>query len=387
MRRSIFTLVAAVLIISFAVTACVKVSAPAPAASTPGGNQPPVIASLTAAQNQTFPEGSVNLQAVVSDPNNDPLNYKWTATGGTFVESGRGNNTWNAPKQFGDYDIKLTVDDGKGGTAQASVTIKVSANHPPVITSLTANPAALPFASRTTITAIASDPDGDALQYQWDDGNAGIVSGVGNQISWTSPSKNGNFSIFVTVSDGKGAQTKQEIVIAVASSSGTQTISLVKQESGTVSSEGDKDTSFYKAGDDDKNIGYRAFFSFNIFPLQGMEIKQARLKFMGGKVVGDDPFDAVTGVGNFQIRHLTWPIGTLPKFNVEAGPVERMEQYSMSKPLAEVDVTPELTNDVANRLDRFQAEATFTKRTTNGNGVAQFLQWSDVVLEVTAAPK
>jgi hypothetical protein len=385
MRKRIVTFGAAIIIMSLALTACVKVSAPAPA--TPSGNQPPVITSLTAAQNQTYPEGSVNLQAVVSDPNGDSLNYKWTATGGSFVESGRGNNTWNAPKQFGDYDIKLTVDDGKGGTAQASVTITVSANHPPVIASLTAVPAALPFASRTTITAIASDPDGDALQYKWDDGNAGIISGIGNQISWTSPSKNGNFSVFVTVSDGKGGQTKQEIVIPVAASSGTQTISLVKQESGTVSSDGDRDTSIYKAGDDDKNIGYRAFFSFNIFPLAGMEIKQARLKFMGGKVVGDDPFDAVTGIGNFQIRHLTWPIGTLPKFTVEAGPVERMEQYSMSKPLAEVDVTPELVNDVANGLDRFQIEAAFTKRVTNGNGVAQFLQWSDVVLEVTSAPK
>ena len=386
MRKYIFTMAMALSILLLMVTAaCVKVAAPS--TSTPAGNQPPVIASLTAAQNQTYPQGEVNLQAVVSDANGDSLNYKWTSSGGSFVESGRGNNTWRAPKDFGDYEIKLTVDDGKGGTAESSVTIKVSANHPPIIASLTAQPAALQFASQTTLTAIASDPDGDTLQYKWDDANAGTLSGVGNKVSWTSPSKNGNFSVFVIVSDGKGAETKQEIVIPVASVSGVQTINLVAKESGTVTSEGDKDTSYYKAGDDDKNVGYRAFFSYNIFPLMGMEIKQARLKFMGGKVVGDDPFDPVTGVGNFQVRHLTWPIGTLPKFNVEAGPFERMELYSPSKPLVEVDVTPELTNDVANRLERFQAEATFSKRTTNGNGVAQFLQWSDVVLEVTAAPK
>ncbi|MCX6007259.1 MAG: hypothetical protein NTZ34_08390, partial [Chloroflexi bacterium] len=312
---------------------------------------------------------------------------KWTASGGSFKESGRGNNIWLAPKEYGDYDIKLTVDDGKGMTAESIVTIKVSANHPPTITSLTADPAALQFASRTTLTAIANDQDGDSLQYKWDDGNAGTLSGVGNKVSWTSPSKNGNFSVFVIVSDGKGAETKQEIIIPVASISGVQTIILVKQESGTVTFEGDKDTSYYKAGDDDKNIGYRAFFSYNIFPLMGMEIKQARLKFINGRVVGDDPFDPITGVGNFQIRRLSWPIGTLPKFNVEGSPVERNELYGMSKPLVEVDVTPELINAVSDRLERFQAEATFTKRTTNGNGVAQFLQWSDVVLEVTAAPK
>lgn len=384
MRKHIFTTIMALSILLLIVTAaCAKVAAP----STPSGNQPPVISSLTAAQNQTYPGGEVNLQGVVSDPNGDSINYKWTSSGGSFVESGRGNNTWRAPKDFGDYEIKLTVDDGKGMTAESVVTIKVSANHPPTISSLTADPAALQFASRTTLTAIANDQDGDTVQYKWDDKNAGTLSGVGNKVSWTSPSKNGNFSIFVIVSDGKGAETKQEIVIPVASVSGVQTIILVAKESGTVTSEGDKDTSYYKAGDDDKNVGYRAFFSFNIFPLMGMEIKQARLKFIGGKVVGDDPFDTVTGVGNFQVRHLTWPIGTLPKFNVEAGPFERLDLYSMSKPLVEVDVTPELINDVSNRLERFQAEAAFTKRVTNGNGVAQFLQWSDVVLEVTAAPK
>ncbi|MBN1374732.1 MAG: PKD domain-containing protein [Dehalococcoidia bacterium] len=386
MRR---TMVLAILILSILLlavaAACVKI-ADTPT-SAPSGNQPPVISSLTASQNQTYPEGPINLQAIVSDPDGDSLNYKWTASGGSFVEQGRGNTTWTAPKQYGDYEIKLMVDDGKGGSQEAVVTITVSANHPPEITSFTASPAALQFSSMTTLTVIASDPDGDTMQYKWDDAHAGTLSGVGNKVSWTSPSKNGNFTITVIVSDGKGAESRKELIIPVASVSGVQTINLVEKESGTVTSEGDKDTSYYKAGDDDKNIGYRAFFSFNIFPLMNQEIKEAKLKFIGGKVVGDDPFDPITGVGNFQIRHLSWPIGTLPKFNVEAGPVQRLELYGMNKPLVEVDVTPEITNVVANRLERFQVEATFTKRVTNGNNVAQFLQWTDVVLEVTSAPK
>jgi hypothetical protein len=372
------------IVVSLVLTvACVKVVDKAPTA--PTGNQPPVIASLTVAQNQTYPGGAVNLQSVVADPNGDMINFKWTADGGEFVENGRANTTWRAPKDFGDYEIKLTVDDGKGGIAQSTVGIKVSANHPPTITSLTADPPALQFASRTTLTCVASDQDGDSVQYKWE-ARDGTLSGEGNKVSWTSPSKGGNYSVFVTASDGKGAEARQEIGIPVAAPSGVQTFKLVPKESGTVTSEGDRDNSIFKAGDDEKNIGYRAFFSYNIFPLLGMDIKQAKLKFIDGRVVGDDPFDPITGVGGFQVMRISYG-NILPRFNtVDGSPFQRAEAY-LNKPIVEVDVTPELVTAVDNRLEKFQAEAGFMKRITNGNNNAQFLQWQDAILEVTASAK
>jgi hypothetical protein len=323
---------------------------------------------------------------VVSDPNNDNINFQWTATGGNFVESGRANNTWQAPKATGNYQIKLSVDDGKGGTAEATIPITVSTNHPPVISSLKADPSSLQFSSSATLTCIASDPDGDPLQYKWE-AKDGALSGTGNAVSWVSPAaKAADYSIFVTVSDGKGAETRQELVIPVSPVSSAQTFNLVKQESGTVSSDGDRDNSVYKAGDSEKNIGYRAFFSYNILPLAGMDIKQATLKFVGTTVVGSDPFDPVTGVGNFQLRSFSYG-SSLPKFDVEGGgQLERADTY-LNKPMETVDVTPEMVNAIFNQLPRFQVEAGFMKHATNGNNVAQFIQWSDVVLEITASPK
>jgi hypothetical protein len=103
-------------------------------------------------------------------------------------------------------------------------------------------------------------------------------------------------------------------------------------------------------------------------------------------VVGDDPFDPVTGLGGFQIMRISYG-STLPKFGtVDGSPFQRSEAY-LNKQIVEVDVTPELVTAVDNRLERFQAEAAFMRRTTNGNGIAQYIQWPDVVLEVTAAPK
>ena len=382
-RRFIYALLLTAVVILTVVAACAKPAAPTTPA--PAGNLPPVIASLTAGQNQTYPGGTVNIQSVVSDPNGDSVNFNWTATGGEFVENGRANTTWRAPAGYGNYEIKLSVDDGKGQTAQATVPITVSANNPPSITSLTAEPSALQFASTTTLTCIASDQDGDPVQYKWE-ARDGILSGVGNRVSWTSPSKGGSYSVFVVASDGKGAETRQEVVIPVAAPSGVQTFKMVPNESGTVGSDGDRNKEIFKAGDDEKNIGYRAFFSYNIFPLMGKDIKQAKLKFIDGRVVGDDPFDPITGVGGFQVMRISYG-DTLPKFgSVDGSPFQRSEAY-LNKPIVEMDVTPELITAVDNRLERFQAEAGFMKRTSNGNGVAQYLQWPDVVLEVTASDK
>ncbi len=383
-NNTIFNVLVLVAIIMLTAAAACAPAAPPPQ-ETPAGNMPPIIASLTAAQNQTYPGGMVNVQSVVSDPNNDVISFNWTATGGEFVENGRANTTWRAPKGYGTYEIKLTVDDGKGGSVQATLPITVSANHAPSITSLTGDPAALLLAATTTLTCIASDQDGDAVQYKWE-AREGTISGIGNRVSWTAPGKSGNYTVTVVVSDGKGAETRQDIVIPVAAISGVQTFQMVPKESGTVSSEGDRDYSIYKAGDDEKNIGYRAFFSYNIFPLLGKDIKQARLKFIDGRVVGDDPFDPVTGVGDFKVMRISYG-DTLPKFGTPDGsPFQRAEGY-LNKAIVEVDVTPELITAVDNRLERFQAEAGFMKRSFNGNNIAQYVQWKDVVLEVTASDK
>lgn len=370
-----------VIVLALVTIACGQQAAPPPS----GGSTSltPVIESLTPAQNQTYPGGMVDIKSKVNYAGKEVVNYKWSCSGGNFRDTGA-TAVWVAPQQYGNYDITLAVDDGKGGTSQASVTIAVSANHPPQISSVTADPSSVQLEGVATLTCIASDQDGDPIVYSWTT-KEGKVSGEGNKVSWAAPRKQGSFSIIAIAKDNKGGETMQEVVVVVSSASSAMTLNLVKNESGTVDSAGDKDTSIYKAGDDEKDIGYRAFFTFNIMALKGMEIRQATLKFLGTKVSGD-PYDPTTGVGNFQIRHFAFG-DKLPNFSIlEGGPVERAEtQYN--KPLTDVDVTPELVNDVSNKLDRFQLEVGFMKKATNGNAKAEFVQWSDVVLEVTAAPK
>jgi len=374
----IIPLILLILILSglLILTSCVQVQSPAGQS----GSQAIVITSLVPSQIQTFQGGTVYIQSSVKGPQGESLLYKWSCSGGHFVDSGA-NNTWVAPSQYGNYDITLLVEDSKGNKAQSTVTVFVAANKPPVISSLNTDQADLLYGGMTTITCIANDPDGDALRYSWT-ASEGTVSGIGNKVTWVAPHKGGNFSITVIVSDGK-AETRQNVMVRVMTATNTTTISLIRQESGTVSSTGDKDTTRFRAGDDGKNEGYRCFFSFNIFSLNGTRVNAARLKFGPVRISGD-PFAPVTGLGGLRFWKVKYGEG-LPDFNVLGEVLDRAGALFPSTP-GEIDVTPELVNLVAGAADRFQVETLF-QNTYKKDNIAKFIEFSDAVLEVTFAPK
>jgi outer membrane protein OmpA-like peptidoglycan-associated protein len=60
-----------------------------------------------------------------TDPDGDPLTYSYTASGGQVTGTGA-NATFDATGlQPGTYTVKCTVNDGRGGTADASGTVEV----------------------------------------------------------------------------------------------------------------------------------------------------------------------------------------------------------------------------------------------------------------------
>jgi outer membrane protein OmpA-like peptidoglycan-associated protein len=89
-------------------------------------NQPPEV-KVTADPDQVE-EGDISVvTATASDPDDDPLTYSWSATGGKIEGEGVKVN-WIAPLPgIGTYKVTCMVDDGKGGTASDSASIKVIA--------------------------------------------------------------------------------------------------------------------------------------------------------------------------------------------------------------------------------------------------------------------
>ncbi|GEM_PF-204922 len=356
-----------------------KQEAPAtPPPTTTVGNQPPMVSRLVAAQPQVYPSGTVQIQCDAADPDGDQVSFEWSCTGGEF--SGAGPIVvWKAPTKYGVYTIVVTVKDGKGGSTQASINMSVVANQAPVIQSLEANPSGVIYGGSATITCIASDPDGDVVRYSWSVSD-GTVTGTGNKVTWVAPNRGGQYNVTVIVSDGKGGETRGNVVVTVGAVVKTVTISMVEQESGCVDSTGDKDNSRFLAGDDADNVGYRAYFSFDVFSLAGKKIQSASLKFTTRQVVGD-PFSSVTGLGGLQLRKATHG-SKLPSWGYAGGSRLTGASAILNSPPSVIDVTYEINAVTAAAINRFQVEALFQK-VADGDNVAEFIEWSNVILEVT----
>jgi hypothetical protein len=261
---------------------------PPPPPSAPTGNQPPVIASLTAETPVLIPTTVTKITCNASDPDGDVLAYTWSATGGTI--SGTLNNiaVWKAPDFVGEFTVSVTVDDGKGGTVAKSCTLSVQANRRPVVSSVTAEPAKLQRGETSTVTCLASDPDDDTLTYAWS-ATGGTITGTGNIVTWKAPSVVGEFVVSVSVKDDKGGITESSCRIVVQIPEVTAIRTPLSNESGSVYYDGTL-TPTFKIGDNANNVGVRAYFSFDVSDLAGAEIKAAKLSFTVKETVGNPWF-------------------------------------------------------------------------------------------------
>lgn len=179
-------------------------------------NQPPLISSLTANEEHISPADICQIECIASDPDDDSLSYIWSANGGSI--SGEGSTViWVAPDAAGAYTITVEVTDDNGDKVTAQLTINVVAiNHPPVIDSLTSEWQRVRKAVASTIECIAQDQDGDELNYIWS-AEGGNISGEGAVVTWVAPNAYGNYIITVTVTDGRGGEASDSIVIKVCS--------------------------------------------------------------------------------------------------------------------------------------------------------------------------
>ncbi len=178
----------------------------------------PPVAACSASPTSVF-AGSNDPVAVhvnASSPENLPLTYSYTATGGA-VEGTGPDARWNSSGvAVGSYTVNAKVDDGKGGTATCATDIRVEEkpHHPPTI-SCAANPTQIQPGERSTITSTASSPDNLALTYDYS-ASGGQISGTDATAQFDSTGlQPGNYTVKCGVTDANGDKASGQTSVDV----------------------------------------------------------------------------------------------------------------------------------------------------------------------------
>ncbi len=168
-----------------------------------------------------------------SDPDGQPLTYRWTLTSGTVADSGQvaertgANETFTVPEwAFGTIIVALTVTDPLGGSNTTSQSVEVIDPTTPVDPDPTdpgeepepGAPVATFVASRTSGTTFAFDAtesDGSNLSYAWDFGLlAGPGPTTGATVEHTYPNA-GTYLATLTITDDQARTSRHSLEIVV----------------------------------------------------------------------------------------------------------------------------------------------------------------------------
>ncbi|MCG7561286.1 REJ domain-containing protein [Pseudoalteromonas sp. McH1-42] len=167
----------------------------------------------------------ITLTADASDPDGEIVRYEWqipedapiTVTG---AESAQLVISADTVSQDTQALLKVTVTDDSGLTSSAthSVTIQPTVNVEPEVT--ITGPAIVEESSQITLTADASDPDGEVVRYEWQIPEDAPITATGAQsaqlvISAQAISQDTQVSLAVVVTDERGATAQDDFTLTL----------------------------------------------------------------------------------------------------------------------------------------------------------------------------
>jgi len=179
-----------------------------------GPNTSPAIISLTPATDRIAPIDICDIVCEAGDVDGDTLTYTWTVDQGEVYGEGR-SVKWGAPDVEGLFRVSVVVDDGRGGTAEQSLSLRVKHNYAPEIESLSASPESMEPGESTYVSCAATDADGDEVSYEWE-AAYGEIFGQGGSVSWLAPEKSGSYVVTVYARDAYGGESTRNILVNVS---------------------------------------------------------------------------------------------------------------------------------------------------------------------------
>ncbi|MDA3853905.1 MAG: T9SS type A sorting domain-containing protein, partial [Bacteroidales bacterium] len=172
----------------------------------------PRIKSLVAAEDTVMVSQTITVYCSAENNNNTNISYSWELDGEAFVANEV--LTLHSTKTKGNHTIKCSVSDGFGLTDSMSINIMVLNRiaYTPIIRSLIASPGKIDLNESTIITCTASDQNDDDLTYFWTT-SGGTLLGEGNQIQWTAPETDGNYTVSCKVTDIDGTTNESVSIL------------------------------------------------------------------------------------------------------------------------------------------------------------------------------
>ncbi|HSR51703.1 MAG TPA: hypothetical protein VLV83_12810 [Acidobacteriota bacterium] len=186
-----------------------------------GPNTPPIV---NAGDDQVGRRGEeVLLDGLAQDEDGDELILNWTQISGPVVELSDAsslNPTFTVPSDLEPVELifRLQADDSRGGVVEDDVSVQVVGNGPPAVSAAAGEAEVKPL-TEVTLTANAVDPDGDMLQFSWQQTQGPgveLLNAETAQASFVSPDVDfpTEFAFQVTVDDGE-AMAQDSVMVTV----------------------------------------------------------------------------------------------------------------------------------------------------------------------------
>ena len=171
--------------------------------------------------NIQLPTNTVTILGSGSDPDGTIKAYAWIKVSGPSATLSNSNTPELTVSNMvaGSYVFRLTVTDNEGAQASDKVQVVVSPediNQNPSVNAGNDQTIYLPTNS-VTLTAVASDPDGNVVEYLWEKigGPAATLSDASNAVLSVSDMVEGTYLFGVTVTDDKGATDNDRVKVIV----------------------------------------------------------------------------------------------------------------------------------------------------------------------------
>jgi len=90
-----------------------------------GCNASPAISEVKLSSDIVYVDKQYELTVKASDADGDKLTYKWTVSGGTLTADNLETVKWDTPSKSDNYEVKVVVQDSKGGSSSKSISVYV----------------------------------------------------------------------------------------------------------------------------------------------------------------------------------------------------------------------------------------------------------------------